>query len=273
MAAGIQPGSFQVKDKTYPLLDISFGMKAVQLGRIGNQVLNPNPDLAQRALAAAWPVMKNSKSTVQSHAYYRNSVLFVFIESEIRQDGQKVIHIGDSQWQVPQQVNKGKLDFLVGFSSANTQFVYLGEYSRGDEKTNKRILFMKENGFEHAAADYARYYFKEWSNEHQRILNRAPATEADKKAFARKAVKRNRVAAAVTQNKPVSKNDIPPLLKHKDAWQAYTNHYANQKIDVPKWVFEEFLDPLGYNKRVPRPVDQPSPDKQPAEKTNVQPNE
>ena len=54
--------------------------------------------------------------------------------------------IGHSVFTLPQDVENGRLGWLVGFSSGLVERVYLGEaWSDPDNQSNKRIAFFEQN--------------------------------------------------------------------------------------------------------------------------------
>jgi hypothetical protein len=255
MCAGIDPGSFKADGEETALLQLNFGFKTLLLSRI-NQQLSPSNAFSRQVCTEAWPVMEDMNPNVRSHVEYKDSVLHLYFESEIAEDGSHHIWIGDKRFNVPSQIINGELDFLVGLSSANTQFVYLGDYSIGDEKTNKRIDFFEQNSFSDAANDYKSFYYTRWENEH-RELERRNIYSGEKESV-RREIRRDiaymKAASAIINGEPIPDDALHPLLKNRDAWYAYVESYTLQDSEVPQWVFDEFLNPLGFNKRVPHNV-------------------
>jgi hypothetical protein len=253
LAGGIEAGEFLIGDEKNMLLNVFFGNKNVLLSRV-NRELSLDLNLTEAVVSTAWPLFNRENQKVHSFGKYKESNLYVFIESEITPEGQKRIWIGDTYFVIPDKMNSGELDFLVGFSSPNTQIVYLGEYSKGTGETNKRIQYFKSNGFETAASDYLFYHFTAWDSVHERIYQKIPknrSTEETKEEI-RKAVFNAKLSSEALNQKPPSEDILPPLLKHRRAWLEYSKHFSQNDKEVPSWIVQEFLNPLGYNKRIPR---------------------
>lgn len=253
LIGGIEPGEFLVGEEKNMLLNVFFGSKNVLLSRI-NRELSLDLNLTETVVNTSLPLFNRENQKIHSFGKYKESNLYIFIESEITPQGQKRIWIGDTYFVIPDKLSGGELDFLVGFSSPNTQIVYLGEYSKESPKKNKRIQFFQTNGFESAASDYERYHFSSWDSVHERIYQEIPKnlSKEDTKAEIRKAVSLVNLSSAALNKIPLTDEILPPLLKHRKAWLAYGTHFSQTDQEVPGWIVQEFLNPLGYNKRIPR---------------------
>ena len=76
-------------------------------------------------------------------------------------------------FELPRDVENGRLSWLAGFSSGLTEVIYLGKaWSDPERRVNNRIEFFERNGFTQAAADYRAFSYPEELTEHQRMMAR-----------------------------------------------------------------------------------------------------
>jgi len=73
------------------------------------------------------------------------------------------------------------------------------------------------------------------------------------KQYARSAENQIAVSTAII-NGTDAQAYLPPLLRHSDAWKAYTEHCSEEEIgsSPPSWLMSEFLVPLGFDQAVVR---------------------
>jgi hypothetical protein len=168
--------------------------------------------------------------------------------------------IGHSVFTLPQDVENGRLGWLAGFSSGLTEVIFLGSaWSDPEQQTNKRIDFFEKNGFAEAAADYRAFSFPTGlTRTQQDLFDRAWAMNPDlpKEAlmqYARNAENQMAVSTAIL-NGTDAQSYLPPLLRHSDAWKAYTDHCSAEETGStpPAWLMTEFLEPLGFDQAVVR---------------------
>lgn len=262
LAAGIEPGSFPVNGNQTALLLPKFSHKEIMLeSSVENgYVARPDNDLALKTMAIAWPVFGNKLFPRRAAQDYHNARTKIFIEVLESADDEHRIMVGHSVFTLPQDVENGRLGWLAGFSSGLTEVVYLGKaWSDAEEKTNKRIEFFKESGFDDAAEDYRQFSFpQELSSRQQAIARKLAGTRPDMSQkqlaeYIRSADAQQAVSIAIVDGVSAKKY-LPPLLVHTDAWKAYTAHCskAEQGITPPEWLMSEFLEPLGFDQAVVR---------------------
>lgn len=264
MAPGIQPGSFPVAGNQTALLLPKFSHKEVQLEAIpaGGYSVEPDNALTLKTMALAWPVYGNELYPRRAAADYQNARTKINIEVLATVDGTHRIMIGHSVFQIPLDVENGRLGWLAGFSSGLTEVVYLGSaWNDSANRTNKRIAFFEENGFAEAAADYRAFSFPEERTPGQEmLLAKAMAARPDVPqnqliSYVRQAEAQQAISAAILSGES-ARSFLPPLLKHRDAWQAYIGHCieAAPENAPPNWLIEEVLEPLGFDQAVIRGV-------------------
>lgn len=262
LAAGIEPGSFPVDGNQTALLLPKFSHKDILLeGGVKNgYVAQPNSELALKTMALAWPVYDNKIYSNRAAQDYVNSRTRIFIEVLDSTDDQHRIMIGHSVFTLPQDIENGRLGWLAGFSSGLTEVVYLGKaWSDSQERSNKRIEFFEQNGFETAAADYRTFSFPKTLTDRQQMMVRKLAgirpdmSQTQLADYARATEAQQKISIAIVDNVSAS-SALPPLLKHKDAWQAYTQYCTKTELGStpPEWLMNEFLVPLGFDQAVVR---------------------
>ena len=262
LAAGIDPGSFPVAGDQTALMLPKFSHKNILLesGTADGYVAEPDNELALKTMALAWPVYDNQLFPRRAAGDYLNARTKIYIEVLESADDQHRIMIGHSVFSLPQDVENGRLGWLAGFSSGLTEVVYLGKaWSDPAEKTNKRIAFFEQNGFTDAAEDYRAFSYPEsFTASQKKIMRNARAarpdlTQAQLENYARAAEAQQAISIAIV-NDVNARAFLPPLLAHRDAWTAYTEHSSEQAVGStpPEWLMSQFLEPLGFDQAVVR---------------------
>ena len=179
------------------------------------------------------------------------------MESE---DGQHRIMIGHSVFTLPRDIENGRLGWLTGFSSGRTEIVYLGKaWAKASERTNKRIAFFEENGFSAAADDYRTFSFPVESTPAQdslievAALARPDLPRKNLEHYVRSVEAQMAVSKAIVNDEDTTEF-LPPLLRHRKAWEAYTAHCIESEASSspPEWLMSQFLEPLGFDQAVVR---------------------
>ena len=262
LAAGIDPGSFPVAGDQTALMLPKFSHKNILLESesSGDYIAEPNNELALKTMALAWPVYNNQLFPRRAAGDYMNARTKIYIEVLESDDDQHRIMIGHSVFSLPQDVENGRLGWLAGFSSGLTEVVYLGKaWSDPAERTNKRIAYFEQSGFEDAAEDYRAFsYPNDLSAGQKKIIRNARAvrpdlTQAQLENYARSAEAQQAISIAIVDDVN-AREFLPPLLAHREAWTAYTEYCSELEVGStpPMWLMSEFLEPLGFDQAVVR---------------------
>ncbi len=262
LAAGIDPGAFAVENLRTALMLPKFSHKSILLepGDANGYTLQPENELALKTMAMAWPVYRDKLYPRRAAADYLDARTKIYVEVLESGDGQHRIMIGHSVFTLPEDVQNGRLGWLAGFSSGLTEVVYLGTaWNEPANKTNKRIAFFEENGFETAAEDYRTFSFPGQPSSYQReLMAKAQAARPDiprrqLETYVRTAEAQQAVSLAIAEGMGAG-SFLPPLLRHRDAWTAYTDHCMKAELGKtpPDWLMNEFLEPLGFSQAVVR---------------------
>ncbi|MDZ8118279.1 hypothetical protein [Pontiella agarivorans] len=263
LAAGIEPGSFLVNGQPTSLLLPKFSHKEILIesGAENDYIAEPDNDLALRTLALAWPVFGNQLYPRRAAKDYLDARTKIFIEVLESDDDRHRIMIGHSVFTLPQDVENGKLGWMAGFSSGLTEVIYLGKaWSDPAERTNKRISFFEENGFGQAAQAYRHFsYPAELTAPQQAMVRKLAGIRPDQMSmkqlekYVRNAEAQQWISAAITEGTS-ARSALPPLLAHRDAWNAYTEFCMKAELGntPPEWLMTEFLEPLGFDQAVVR---------------------
>ncbi|MEE9369465.1 MAG: hypothetical protein V3V05_11485 [Pontiella sp.] len=262
LAAGIDPGSFPVAGEQTALMLPKFSHKSILLepGTANGYTATPDNELALKTLALAWPVYGNQLFPRRAANDYLNARTKIYIEVLESENDAHRIMIGHSVFSLPQDVENGRLGWLAGFSSGLTEVVYLGKaWNDPAERTNKRIEFFTENGFELAADDYREFSYPiDVTVGQKKIMRNARAANPDMttsqlEQYARAAEAQRAISIAIVEGAN-ARAHLPPLLRHKDAWNAYTAACSKTEIvsTPPNWLMTEFLEPLGFDQAVVR---------------------
>jgi len=262
LAAGIDPGSFTVNDSPTALMLPKFSHKGILIepGQENGYVAEPDNELALKTMALAWPLYDLALYPRRAAGDYVEARTRIYIEILVSSDNRHRIMIGHSVFTLPDDVQNGRLGWLAGFSSGLTEMVYLGTaWSDARGQTNKRIEFFEKNGFVEAAEDYRAFSFPKTLSEGQQTLySRVRALVPDMpqstlEQYVRNAEHQIAVSTAIMEGSD-AQACLPPLLRHRDAWQAYTAYCIEQESDTtpPAWLMTEFLEPLGFEQAVVR---------------------
>ncbi len=259
LAAGIEPGSFPVEGNQTALMLPKFSHKNIMLEPNGYSA-EPENTLALKTMALAWPVYGNELYPRRAQSDYLNARTKIYIEVlESANDAHRIM-IGHSVFTLPQDVENGRLGWLAGFSSGLVEMVYLGEaWSDPDSQSNKRIAFFEQNGFADAAIDYRAFSYPGKPTPAQEVLlQKAAAARPDVprkqlKEYVRSATAQKAISTAIV-NGGNAREFLPPLLTHRDAWNAYTAQCTQDEISntPPEWLMSELLEPLGFDQAVVR---------------------
>ncbi|VGO22786.1 hypothetical protein [Pontiella sulfatireligans] len=262
LASGIEPGAFPVAGNPTALMLPKFSHKSIQLesNATGGYTASPDNELALKTMALAWPVYGSELFPRRAAGDYMNARTKIYIEVLDTEDEAHRIMIGHSVFTLPQDVENGRLGWLAGFSSGLTEVVYLGTaWNNAAEKTNKRIAFFEENGFDHAADDYRAFSFPTGiTTGQEKLLKQAMAARPDVpeeqlKLHVRSAEAQQAISKAIVENGN-ARAFLPPLLVHREAWNAYIENSTKAEVGTnpPDWLMSEFLEPLGFNQAVVR---------------------
>ena len=261
LAPGIDPGSFSAEGKQTALLLPSILDKQMVYEPASQSGYRVNADrlLAKRLLASIWPVYENPTYLNRRPEEYSDARTRIFVETQAIRDGegneQHYVIIGHSAYLLPDALDDGSLAWLGGFSSGLTEIIFLGDtWSNAGQRTNKRIEFFEQNGFEDAAEYYRNYAFPETRSAELRAvyekLVEAGYSNGRIEQRARMALAQMKVSEALLEGrlKDLAADEYPPLLAHPDAWNAYIAFYEKEQPDPPKWFYNEFLDRLGFDR-------------------------
>jgi hypothetical protein len=262
LAAGIDPGTFPVNGNQTAFMLPKFSHKSilVESGKANGYTTTPDNELALKTMALAWPVYQNELFPRRAANDYLNARTKIYVEVLESTDNAHRIMIGHSVFTVPQDIKNGRLGWLSGFSSGMTEVVYLGKaWSDPAEQSNKRIDFFEKNGFPEAAQDYRQFSFPYGTTSAQdKMIRLASAAGVDMpmdqlEQYARAAEAQQKISAAIV-NETSARAYLPPLLVHREAWNAYTAYCIKTGIGStpPEWLMSEFLEPLGFDQAVVR---------------------
>lgn len=235
LAAGIDPGRFDVKGMNTSLLLPKFVSKVILHGDGFREVSDTS--LALNVMKLAWPVYQLPLYTVRSSGEFNDARTRIYVETMTRGD-ERYLYIGNMVFNIPEDVQNGALSWLEGMASGSTEIVFLGEmWSNPAQRTDKRVAFFEASGYIEAADAYCRSVFD--------------ASAADY-AVAQKAV-----SDALIAGKAVHPEHLPSLLAHPDAWTAYVQDCQSvaqsptaSAPEPPEWFLEEVLRPLGFDRRI-----------------------
>lgn len=262
LAAGIDPGSFLVDGKNAALMLPKFSHKRIMLepGQTEGYSAEPKNELALKTMALAWPIYNNEFALRRDQTEYLHARTKIYIEILESTDDTHRIMIGHSIFTLPQDVENGRLAWLSGFSSGLAEMIYLGKaWSDPATQTNKRIDFFEKNGFENAAADYRAFSYPDPITSAQKnLLKKALDVRSDSSVKQLEKYVRSASAQKAISNVLVNGGSaqafLPPLLAHRDAWNAYTEQCIKAEIEntPPEWIISELLRPLGFDQAVVR---------------------
>ena len=260
LVPGIDPGSFEVAGQKTALLMPSILDKQMVYEPNSAEGYRANADrrLTKRMLSQLWPVYSNPTYPARRSEDYSKARTRIFVESKTVEGPAGEEHhivIGHSVYKVPEALDDGTLAWLRGFSSGLTEMVFLGEtWSDAGRRTNKRIEFFKNAGFDACAADYREYAFPSQVTPELELvretLRQLGYPEGRIEQRARDAIAQRQASAALLSGN-IAENQggfLPPLLVHPDAWAAYIQNSQLKPADPPKWFYSDFLDKLGFDR-------------------------
>ena len=260
LAPGIDPGTFNADGQRAALL-IPFHMDrtmAYEPGRPGGYQADADRALTERLLSAVWPVYRNPVFPDRRPEDFSNARTRIYVETMTvagdRGDERYVV-IGHLSYRFPDALNDGSLAWLGGFSSALTEIVYLGEtWEDPENRTNRRIEFLRENGYTACANAYADYAYPAGSDSavqamYDKLLE-SGYSEDDMDQRACEAADQVRVSEALLEGRLDRYASIlyPPFLAYPEAWAAYIAHCEAEQADPPQWFYRLFMNRLGFNR-------------------------
>jgi hypothetical protein len=277
--SGISPGSILIDGKQTAFIIPNYNNKYLQYEDKDKKTrkVPASEQLALGFLKYWSDVYSNPVYPTRALSEYKNSKTRIYVETGMA-NGQHNFIIGN-QTLTTSMIKSGRLDFLTSLSSTNTEVVYLGDYTFDNaKKTSTRLDFYDKNGFVAAAKQIRSYLFpgteeREMAKSHYDLFATWDQLSLDRKsAFLKGAngdanLARNRYEASITQQavqnyrnalleealKKNTKPDpfaLPNILAYPDAWQAYVEFRLKSAPTPPEWFITEFLQPLGFDKRV-----------------------
>jgi hypothetical protein len=222
-------------------------------------------------------VYSNPVYPTRAFSEYRNTKVRIYVESCI-ESGRHSFVIGEETFSAA-QVKSGQLDFLTGLSSTNTEIVYLGECgSDASAERQSRLDFYTAHGFADAAKQLRSQVSpdaadRNLAKDYYNLLpgwDQLPPEQNSKWIAGAKGdanLARRRYEASITGDAVVmyrnalledamlkdTKPDVyglPSILAYPDAWQAFVEYRLKSTPTPPEWFVTEFLQPLGFDKRV-----------------------
>jgi hypothetical protein len=262
LAPGIEPGSFDADGQPTALLLPSILDKQMvyEPAESGGYRASADRYLTKRLLSSVWPIYENQLFPTRRPEEYSKARTRIFVETQAihkRGGGEEhYVVIGHSAYKLPEALDDGSLAWLGGFSSGLTEIVFLGEtWSDSENQTNKRIDFLKNEGFVKVAEAYRAYAFPEplGGSAHGDIYEKlveagCPQERIEQRV--RQAAAQIKVSEALLNGELGAGSEalLPPLLNYPDGWAAYVAHYEKEQPDPPQWFYREFLDRLGFDR-------------------------
>jgi hypothetical protein len=277
LLAGISPGSILIDGKQSPFVVPHFTQERGYFYWDKDDKMHRTPALQEqitRNFLELWSgTYANPVYPTRAFSEYRDIRTRIYVET-----GSHNFLIGNETVSAA-QIKAGKLDFLTSLSSTNTEVVYLGDFTAdASEQRNSRLDFYEQNGFADAAKharsrnypsaadlDLAKDFYKlltAWdqlaAEAKSNWLNGANgdadlARQHYELSIARRASANYRnslLEDAVRKGVKPDLYALPTVLAYPDAWQAYVNYRMKANPTPPDWFAAEFLEPLGFNKRV-----------------------
>ena len=279
--SGIDPGFININGQQTPFVVANFSKKKlVDIGN-NNVEIKPSIDFADHFLKIWSPYYINQTYPNRSFSEFKNTKTKIYIETKETSPDfpYHIISIGGLGFSVPEALKSGELDFLTGLSSTNTEVIYLGELSYDEKNRTSTISdILNKIGFKDAAQQYLRYkypgenerirakkqfeLFPAWNEFPDDQRNNSIKEFDNKSALAQKSYEEGRIGAAyrnylntkieesIKDNTVPSKEYLPFQIAYPDAWQKYIEFRLKANPTPPPWLFDEFLGPLGFDKRV-----------------------
>ena len=275
--AGVSPGSLPINGKQTPFVVPNFSERSLAIfdKNKKQRKITPLAQLAQKFLTLWSEAYGNPVYPTRAFSEYRAVRARIYVET--RQNNHNVT-IGNSTLTAA-QIKAGRLDFLTSLSSTNTEVVYLGELTENEsEQRSSRFDFFEQNGFADAAKhlrsrnfptaadlDLAKDYYKlltpwdQLSAEGKSAWLKGANGDANlarrhyELSIARRASANYRNSLLEDALRKDIKPDLyalPTSLAYPEAWQAYVDYRMKANPTPPDWFGAEFLEPLGFDKRV-----------------------
>jgi hypothetical protein len=280
LLAGISPGSIPIDGKQSPFVVPHFSTKTTFYHDKANndRFGPPSQQLAHNFLTIWSNSYANPVYPTRAFSEYRDTRSRIYVETLRSFAGEHFFVIGHQSISA-EQIKAGRLDFLTSLSSTNTEVVYLGGYkylpARG---TESRLDFYEKNGFIDAAKHLRSRLFPgaaessiakdlynrlpgwdQLSSDQQSVwLNGAKGDaklardqyEASLTSRADSDYRNSLVEDALKKGVEPDIYGLPNILAYPDAWQAYVDDRMKANPTPPDWFVTEFLQPLGFDKRV-----------------------
>jgi hypothetical protein len=279
LLAGISPGAIPIDGKQSPFIVPHFAQTRGYFYWDKDDKMHRAPaaeeQLTRNFLKLWSDTYANPVYPTRAFADYKNVRARIFVETGPRPHSFVIGHATVSA----AQIKSGRLDFLTSMSSANTEVVYLGD-STNDfaARSNGRLDFFDKNGFVDAAKHLRSHLYPdaaelETAKDYYGLLATWDQLSPDQKStwlegvngdatlargqyeasIARQAVGNYNNALLEDALKKAVKPDVrslPTILAYPDAWQAYVDYRLKANPTPPDWFVAEFLEPLGFDKRV-----------------------
>ena len=276
LLAGVSPGSIPIDGKETPFVIPHFSAKTLFYHDKANKDRSgpPSEQLARNFLTIWSNAYSNSVYPTRAFSEYKNIRARIYVET--REANHSII-IGNSII-APAQIKSGQLDFLTSLSSTSTVVVYLGEFVEDAQQKSSRLGFLEQSGFADAAKhlrsrnhpgaadlDLAKDYYKlmtpwdQLSAQAKSVWLKGADGEANvarrhyEQSIAVRASADYRNSLLEDALRKATKPDLyalPTALAYPDAWQAYIDYRIKANPTPPDWFVAEFLQPLGFDKRV-----------------------
>jgi len=275
LLAGISPGSIPIDGKQTPFVVPNFNSHGLIYYDKADQrhSVPASEELARNFLKVWSDVYANPMYPTRAFSEYKNIKARIYVETT----GQNFVtgnHTATSA-----QIEAGGLDFLTSLSSTNTEVVYLGELENNDvEQKGSRLEFLELKGFTDAAKHFRSRNYPgpddlSLAKDYYKLLTPWDRLSADQKStwlkgangdaglahhrydlsIARRASANYRnslLEDAIKKGASPDLYSLPTALAYPDAWQAYVEYRMKANPTPPEWFVTEFLQPLGFDKRV-----------------------
>jgi hypothetical protein len=280
LLAGISPGSIPIDGKQTPFVVPNFSKKTTFYhDKANNNRYAPaSEQLAQNFLKIWSNSYANPVYPTRAFSEYKDIRTRIYVETLLSFAGEHFFVIGHESISAA-QIKAGRLDFLTSLSSTNTEVVYLGVYRRVPARgAESRLDFYEKNGFADAAKHLRSRLFPGAGERSiaKDFYNRLPGWDQlssdEKTAWLKDAKGDAKLAheqyeASITRRADTDYRNslledalkkgvepdvygLPNILAYPDAWQAYVEYRMKANPTPPEWFVTEFLQPLGFDKRV-----------------------
>jgi hypothetical protein len=279
LLAGISQDVLPVNGQQTPFIVPNFNNKGyIYIDKTNKRQRSPASEQIGGNFLKLWSELySNTVYPTRAFSEYRKIKVRIYVETCV-ENGRHGFSIGD-QITSAGDVRSGSLDFLTSLSSTNTEVVYLGDCA-SDVKAERqsRLDFYAAHGFADAAKhlrarlfpgaadrDLAKDYVNLLPGWDQLSPEQRSARVARAKgnanlargryesANAREAIIIYRNALleqAIETNVKPDLYALPTILAYPDAWQAFVEYRLKSSPTPPEWFITEFLQPLGFDKRV-----------------------